>query len=134
MEKKHIIRFGYQSYAVDSISAATQAVALLSKLQPVEHMLEGRSSDEWYWTPESREDRKTVSLELNQNYRGPKTKKAQEEPLGLPKPKRGTILCICEKSCVAPGETCTHCGRPFSESHNRTHGSDHAKGPTLRLL
>lgn len=56
--------------------------------------------------------------------------------LTLPAPKRGSILCICEHSYVAPRETCTHCGRPFSESHNRTHGDKPATTtiPQLRLL
>jgi len=70
-------------------------------------------------------------MKLNQNFQEPRKSKVQK-PLALPKPKRGTILCICERSSVAPGETCAHCGRTFTESHNRTHGTD--SHPKLRLL
>lgn len=131
MKKVHIIKFGYRSYAADSITAATQAVALLSKLKPVKHVTEGEY-DEWHYAPEDEQARpREVSLELNQPYMEPRGKK-EPKPLALPKPKKGTILCICEKSYVAPRETCAHCGRDFSKSHNRTHGDD--KQPKLRLI
>lgn len=133
MAKKHIIKFGYRAYAVDSITTATQAVALLSKLIPVRQNTDGRSLSEWYYEPD--EDRNTaIELKMNENYREPKPEKPTKA-LALPKPKRGTIRCICEKSDVAPKQSCAHCGRPFSESHNRSHKSDSIQsGPTLRLI
>jgi hypothetical protein len=64
--------------------------------------------------------------------------KAAKAPkaLTLPSPKRGSILCICEHSYVAPRESCAHCGRSFHESHNRTHVDKPATTtkPQLRLL
>lgn len=125
MAKKHIIKFGYRYFAVDSVTAATQAVALLSKLQPVQHVTSG-GYDNWHYAPEDEDVRpREVRLELNQPYREPRKKPDPKpaKPLALPKPARGTIRCICEKSDVAPKQSCTHCGRPFSESHNRTHQS-----------
>lgn len=129
MRKKHIIKFGHQYFAVDSITAATNAVALLSKLQTCKYVTDGEYEN-WHYAPDDKEAR-PVTLEMNQPYLEPRKPKA-EKPLGLPKPKRGTILCICERSSVAPGETCAHCGRSFTESHNRTHGDD--SSPKLRLV
>lgn len=132
MSKKHIIEIGYQKYAADSITAATQAVNILSKLKPVRLNTDSRDSDDWFYEPDE-DDRfgRAIELKLNQRYREPRKPKAKK-PLALPKPKRGTILCICEKSSVSPGETCAHCGLSFSVSHNRTH--DRESNPNLRLL
>jgi hypothetical protein len=131
--KKHIVTIGYQDYAVDSVTAATQAVAILAKLQPVRYITEG-DSDGWHYAPDGREHRSMeVSVKMNQPFREPRKPKP-EKPLALPKPKRGSILCICEKSHVAPRETCPHCGRPFAESHGRTHGDAIPTKPQLRLL
>ncbi len=131
MIKKHIIEVGYQKYAVDSITAATQAVAILSKLQRVTLNHDADSSDHWFYQPDEDKHRSTIELKLNQNYRDP-AKSKPKKALALPAPKRGTILCICEKSYVAPRESCVHCGRAFSESHNRTHST--ASQSKLRLL
>lgn len=130
MKKKHIVKFGYTKYAFDSITAATQAVAFFSKLHPVKLHSEG-PYETWHYRTNS-DHEKEVTLELNQKYSDPVPPKARKA-LALPAPKRGTILCICEKSYVAPRETCDHCGRAFSESHNRTH-QDKSTGPKLRLL
>lgn len=130
MAKKHIVTFGYQKYAFDSVTAASQAVAFFSKLKPVKLCTEGKY-DTWHYQPDSDRE-KEVSLELNQKYRDPVEPKPRKA-LALPAPKRGTILCICEKSYVAPRESCPHCGRDFSESHNRTH-QDKQSGPHLRLV
>jgi len=136
MAKKHIIEIGYQKFACDSITAATQAIAILSKLTKVTLNLEADDSDKWFYEPDT-DRRSTVELKLNQNYRERKPEKPLKEPkpLALPKPARGTILCICEKSYVAPRQSCPHCGRAFSESHNRTHQSTATPShPTLRLV
>ncbi len=131
MSKKHIIRLGHRYYAVDSVTAATQAIALLSKLKPVRLNHDADRTADWFYEPD--EDRsERIELELNQSYREARKPKA-EKPLALPAPKRGSILCICEKSYVAPKQHCPHCGRPFSESHNRTHAST-AKQSNLRLI
>jgi hypothetical protein len=133
MAKKHIISIGYRHYAADSISAATQAIALLSKLKRVKREAPGKHSDRWIWIPD--DDNEEISVELNQEFLDPDaTPKAPKKALALPAPKRGTIMCICERSYVAPKQSCPHCGRSFSESHNRTHGSDTAVPPTHRLL
>ncbi|MCW1883976.1 hypothetical protein OKA04_04500 [Luteolibacter flavescens] len=134
MSKKHIITFGYQDYAVDSLAAATSAITLLAKLTPVRYVTEG-DSDGWHYTPDERQHQREreVSLKMNQPFRDA-AKEKKPKPLALPKPKRGSIMCICEKSHVAPKETCPHCGRAFAESHNRTHGSDIESKPQLRLL
>ena len=134
MTKKHIISIGYRHYAADSISAATQALAILSKLKRVKRQAPGKHSERWTWFPD--DDSEEISLEMNQDFHDPEAKpKAKTKALALPAPKRGTILCICEKSHVAPRETCPHCGRSFTESHNRTHQDPViAKQPNLRLL
>lgn len=133
MAKKHIITFGYRAFACDSITTATQVVALLSKLTPVSRNTDADRISDWYYEPDADRDT-TIELKMNENFRDPKPEKPAKA-LALPKPARGTILCICEKSYVAPKQSCVHCGRPFSESHNRTHKSDSTiSHPTLRLL
>lgn len=122
MAKKHIISIGYRDFAVDSITAATQAVQLLSKLKRVKLNTDASKSEGWFYEPEEEEFHDAVELKLNQKYREPKAEPKQKA-LALPAPKRGSILCICEKSYVAPRQTCPHCGRDFSESHGRTHDS-----------
>jgi len=122
MAKKHIISFGLYDYAFDSITSATQALALFAKLKPVQYRSDGRGN--YAYEPATGDDApsREPKLELNQPYREPKPEPKQKA-LALPAPKRGTILCICEKSYVAPRQSCPHCGRDFSESHNRTHDS-----------
>ena len=132
MSKKHIITFGYQDFAVDSITAATQAIALLSKLQPVRYQSK-ESGEGYHYVPDDRDRYRDVGLKMNQPFQEPKKAKP-EKVLALPKPKKGSIMCICEKSHVAPKETCPHCGRPFAESHNRTHDDATPIKPQLRLL
>lgn len=128
MAKKHIISIGYTYYAFDSVKAATDCLALLSKATLCERTYDGRTTFKPHEDPGSRED---LHLALNQNFIMPIPPKP-EKPLALPRPKKGTILCICEKSSVAPGQTCTHCGRSFHESHNRTH--DNSPASNLHLL
>jgi hypothetical protein len=116
-KKVHIVTIGYQDYAIESLTQATQVLRVMEKAVPCSyHHVPGDASN---YMPE--EDRKpALKLEINMNLLSkpkPKPKKA----LALPAPKRGTILCICEKSYVAPKQSCPHCGRAFSESHNRTH-------------
>lgn len=125
--KKHILTVGYQDYAFDSIRQATDVMRLLEKAIPCKFDYQSDGSS---YQPET-ERRRDIELKLNQEFKTPRPK-AEPKPLALPKPKRGTILCICEKSYVAPRETCTHCGRDFSESHNRTHGETNQS--KLRLI
>ena len=130
MQRKHIVKFGYKKYAFDTINAAATAVAFFSRLVPVERNTDGEYED-WHYAPKADRDCE-ISLESNQKFRDPDKPKSKKVP-ALPSPKRGTILCICERSYVAPRETCPHCGRSFSESHNRTH-QDKPSGQTLRLI
>lgn len=136
MAKKHIISFGLYNYAFDSVTAATQALALFAKLKPVRYCSDG--GGKYAYEPATGDDRpsREPQLQLNQPYREraePKPEKAPK-PLALPKPKRGTIRCICGFSDVAPRQNCPHCGRPFSESHNRTHSDAKPIRPTLRIV
>ncbi len=87
-------------------------------------------------TPRPGEKVSYTTVKMNQPYRPAKPEKPAkaEKPLALPKPKKGSIQCICEHSYVAPRETCAHCGRAFSESHNRTHGDAIQSKPQLRIL
>lgn len=86
-----------------------------------------------YYKPNPEDRGGEVKLEMNQYFREAEKPEKAAKPLALPKPARGTIRCICGFSDVAPRQDCTHCGKPFSESHNRTHGIKDT-GPHLRLL
>jgi hypothetical protein len=109
MSKKHVVSVGYMKFGFDSIKAATDLVALLSKATPLDyefdHPLRG-------YKPADDERCRDIELTLNQHFH-PKRAAKTEKPLALPKPKRGTILCICEKSSVAPGETMRPLRPPF---------------------
>lgn len=130
MQNKHIVTIGHYRFAVDSITAATTLVAALSKAEQVDYEYEDHGK---IYKPLAEDARsREVELSLNQKYRPAAKPKPEPKALALPAPKRGSILCICEKSYVAPRQSCPHCGRDFSESHNRTHRSDN--GPNLRLL
>jgi hypothetical protein len=138
MATKHIIKIGYQAFACDDKKTAHDLLALFAKLQPVDHVIEG-DPDEWYYTPEIGVHSREITLKPNQLFRPSKAEKPSKsvkapKALSLPSPKRGSILCICEKSYVAPRESCPHCGRLFAESHNRTHGDAVPVKPQLRLL
>lgn len=120
MAKKHILTVGLYDFAFDSITAATNVLKILEKAIPCDWTSnpDGKS----YYEEDTSENRRESRLELNQDFR-PKRPVKAVKPLALPAPKRGTILCICEKSYVAPREICPHCGRAFTESHSRTHKS-----------
>jgi hypothetical protein len=137
MEKRHIITIDYQSYAVESATAATQLLTLLAKIRKVRRNTDADESSGWFYEDEVNSSRELeVTLKMNQPYRPAKPAKPPkaEKLLALPKPKKGSIQCICEHSFVAPKESCTHCGRPFSESHNRTHGGAIESESRLGLL
>lgn len=135
MATKHIIKIGYQAFACDDRKTASELLALFAKLQAVDHVTDG-PVDEWYYTPEIGINSRDITLKPNQLFRPTKSEKPVKaaKALTLPAPKRGSILCICEHSYVAPRETCAHCGRSFAESHNRTHGDAIQSKPQLRLL
>jgi hypothetical protein len=139
MATRHIITIDHQDFAVESAAQATQLLTLLAKLQKVRLNIEADSSRGWFYEDDPICHRQIeVSLKLNQPYRAAKPEKPSkpEKPLALPKPKKGSIQCICEHSYVAPRESCAHCGRTFAESHNRTHSDPPAATPKpqLRLL
>ena len=121
MSKKHIISIGYRHYACDSIAQATQSIAILSKLIKVTRKAPDIHCDRWTWTSDNDGTTEDISLEMNQEFSDPVAKAKPKKPLSLPAPKRGSIRCICDKSDVSPRTSCAHCGRPFSESHSRTH-------------
>ena len=138
MATKHIIKIGYQAFACDDKKTASELLSLFAKLQAVDHITDG-PVDEWYYTPEIGSHSRDITLKPNQLFRLTKAEKKEKpvkvaKALTLPAPKRGSILCICEHSYVAPRETCAHCGRSFSESHNRTHRDAAPSKPQLRLL
>lgn len=135
MATRHIITIDHRDFAVESAATATQLLNLLAKLKKVRFNHEAESSRDWFYEEDLDHGRQIeASLKMNQPFAASKPAKP-EKPLALPRPKKGSIQCICEHSYVAPRETCAHCGRPFSESHNRTHG-DTAQKPKsqLRLL
>lgn len=138
MATRHIITIDYQSYAVESATAATQLLTLLAKIRKVRRNTEADKSSGWFYEDDPDPCRGLeVILKMNQPYRPAKPEKPAkaEKPLALPKPKKGSIQCICEHSYVAPKETCAHCGRAFDESHTRTHGDQPINTkPQLRLL
>jgi hypothetical protein len=132
MKKKHIVSIGYWHFALDSVTAATNLVAALSKAEQVDYEYE---SPHKVFRPMDDEARRAeLELTLNQRYRPPAPPKPAPKALALPAPKRGSILCICEKSYVAPRQSCPHCGRGFAESHNRTHGSASAPAGNIELF
>lgn len=128
MKKKHIVKISCYHFAFDSVTTATNLLAALSKAEQVDYDYVSESG-KIYCPLKDGERTCEFSLDLNQKYMPPKP---EPKALSLPKPKRGAILCICEKSYVAPRESCPSCGRNFSESHNRTHQNPTSKN--LRLL
>ena len=132
MKKVHIVSFGYRDYAFTSIIQAAEAVKFLAKLTPVKFTYVSGDGPAYY-VPEPDDEKRDVKLETNQNFRDAEKPDKAPKTLALPKPKRGTIRCICGFSDVAPKQSCVHCGKPFSESHNRTHSSGNG-GPNLRLI
>jgi hypothetical protein len=137
MATRHILTIDHQDFVVESAAQATQLLTLLAKLKKVRLNHEAKSSLDWFYEDDPVCLRQIeASLKMNQPYRAARPEKASkpEKPLALPKPKKGSILCICEKSYVAPRENCPHCGRLFAESHNRTHGDAVPVKPQLRLL
>lgn len=121
MAKKHIVTIGLYDFAFDNptqVSAVIKAMAHGVQCD-WKHVPNGKS----YYQPTDSDEIRGIKMEMNQEFReAPKPK--PEKALALPAPKRGTIRCICDKSDVAPRQSCPHCGRPFSESHNRTHGDE----------
>ena len=113
--KRHIIKVGYYSFATESLTKATRLIELLSGMELSEY--DYRDHKVYRPVPEKDFD---IKLECNQAFEGLERRKPRK-PLSLPAPKRGSILCICEKSYVAPRQSCPHCGRAFAESHSRTH-------------
>jgi len=48
-KKVHIIEIGHSKFACESITAATQAVATLSKLKRVRLNTDAKDSDHWFY-------------------------------------------------------------------------------------
>lgn len=130
MKKRHIVKIGFYYFATDSMTAATQLITLLSKLEPCEYDYRDDLGGKCFF-PKTEPDFE-IGLQSNQRWQAPEKPKPSK-PMALPAPKRGSILCICEKSYVAPRQSCPHCGRAFAESHSRTHDGT-AKDSGLRLI
>jgi hypothetical protein len=130
MAKKHIIKINHYRYACDSIADATAAVKILSKLKSVEWVYEPEEDVKSYFV--ETDEVINIELELNKDVRDKAKPKRLPKPLALPKPKRGTIRCICDQADVAPRQFCTACGVAFEVSHGRTH--DSAKNVTAFRL
>lgn len=135
MTKKHIVEVGYMKFAFDSIKAATDLITLINKAIPVDYEFEHPARG---YKPSENARERDIKLELNQVFH-PAPKPKAEKPakaLALPAPKRGSILCICEKSYVSPKTLCPHCGLHFNVSHGRTHERSEQleSQPKLRLV
>ena len=135
MTKKHIVEIGYMKYAFDSIKAATDLITLINKAIPVDYEFDHPARG---YKPAAGGREMDIELKLNQVFH-PAHKPKAEKPakhLALPAPKRGTILCVCEKSYVAPKQNCPHCGLHFNVSHGRTHEKSEQleSQPKLRLV
>lgn len=132
MTKKHIVEIGYMKFAFDSIKAATDLVTLINKAIPVDYEFDHPARG---YKPAESERSRDIELKLNQVFH-PTRQLKEKKALALPAPKRGTILCLCEKSYVAPKQTCPHCGLHFNVSHGRTHERSEQLEiqPKLRLL
>ena len=115
---KHIVSIGYRKFACDSITTASQLVALLSKCTPAEYCYETGKS--WFQPLPDDGRHEEITLEANRPWHDPNAKRPKG-PKGLPSPARGSILCICEQSWLAPRQNCPSCGRPYYESAHRTH-------------
>lgn len=133
--KMHVVDFSAYYFAFTSKTDAVQLLNLLAKAKIVDRIWEARGKQ---FTEAKEQKYDEASLMFNVEVIPTRPPKPEpKKALALPTPKRGTILCICEKSYVAPKETCPHCGRPFSESHNRTHSDKPTTPnttPNLRLL
>lgn len=118
----HVVDYSAYYFAFASQNDAIQLTKLLAKAQIVERIWEAKGKE---FKAGMRHDADPTLMFNVTVYpsKPPKPEPKPQKALALPKPKRGTILCICEKSYVAPRESCPSCGRPFSESHNRTHSS-----------
>lgn len=134
--KMHVVDYGTYYFAFASQNDAIQLTKLLAKAQIVERIWEAK--DKQFKEGTRHKDDPTLMFNVQVHpSKPPEPEQKTQKALALPTPKRGTILCICEKSYVAPKETCPHCGRPFSESHNRTHSDKQTTKnttPNLRLL
>lgn len=114
---RHIVSIGYRHFAFESMTAASQAISLLSKATSADRSYEEHQT--WYQPAADKRDNE-ITLEANRPWRDPNAKPSKG-PKGLPAPARGSILCICERSWLSPRQNCPSCGRPYTESANRTH-------------
>ena len=99
--KKHILQIGYRSFAYDSVSAATSALAAISKGTRVKYESNGT------FVPCDEDETDEIELKLNRQVKMP----TKQKRLGLPAPKRNTIECpFCESVSVVRGSNCQSCG------------------------
>lgn len=99
---KTIVLYDSRAYVFDSISQAADAIKFFGKLRPVDFTKDDGDDRSHYKPSENRFD---IEIENNREFR--------ETPkrIGLPAPKRGTVLCtMCESVSVRPGSACDSCG------------------------
>ena len=124
MKKRHIVKVGFYYFATESMTAATQLINLLSKVEPCEYDYRDDHGGKFYFPKTDRDF--DIKLECNQKWKAPEQPKEGKgkKPKGLPAPVRGSIRCTCGHSDVSPKSLCPHCGRTHLEVLNRTGASD----------
>jgi hypothetical protein len=101
---KPIVRFDHRAYVFDSLSAAADAIKFFGKLRAVKFE-EDPSTGRYHYPPLDDEDKYSIELETDREFR------ATPNRMALPAPKRGTVPCtMCESVSVRPGSACESCG------------------------
>jgi hypothetical protein len=94
--------------AFNSMSAATTAMAAMSKGIEIEH-------DSEYKDYIIRPDEDTRIIKRLKLYSGKVAQPQKTKPLGLPAPKRNAVECpFCESVSVVRGSNCQSCGEYVS--------------------
>jgi hypothetical protein len=105
MKKMHLITIGYRTFAYESVSAATAALAALAKGVPVKYESGGNYV----------QDDDTVRSEMELKLNRPVSLYQKPKRLGLPAPKRNSVECpFCESVSVVRGTNCQSCGEYVS--------------------
>jgi hypothetical protein len=102
-----IIEFYHRSFRVKSIAKATELAKLMSELVEVEFKHSPDYGKSWYEEVDPDGSGLEVKLQVSKEVR------KRPARLGLPAPKRGSILCICGRATVRQGESCPSCDLPF---------------------
>ena len=101
---KPVVRFDHSYYVFENLDQAANAIKFFAKLRRVQWQSNDPESGGHY-RPADEDRNSDIELETRFEYR--------EKPklVGLPAPKRGTVLCtMCESVSVRPGTACGSCG------------------------